>query len=241
MFDKPKQILMGIVIFCVFISFNNCKLMKSPISIVKNQSLFWLTVIPGKWYTDNYFSNPTWERLIEEYRYFAVYDSSNWSETKLDKQGYIHLVNYSTKFNNKVTDRSLGAFIINNKTNVPVKDALLYFKKGIMLSESEEREYSLLIYSPQDKARVLEVITFLESGDVTDISFSNGRAVLRWVTNKMADDELEVTFIGTFIIADVKLRKKDGTENTFESFAFYTTPNEPIAPYQYDEPFYQYR
>jgi len=190
-------------------------------------------------YTPDYrweYSNPTWERLISEYSYFADYDLSNWSEIKSSEHWYIHFVIYSTKFNNKITDQNLGGFIINGKKTVSVNDALLYFKESIMLSE--EREYST--YPTQEKARVLELIKLLESGNVTDISFSNGRAFLWWMTNKIAIEN-EFVFIGTFIVADVALKKKDGTESTYESFAFYTTPYNPIAPYQYDKPYYHYR
>lgn len=244
MFDKSKQIVMGIVIFCVFVSFNGCNLMKSPISMVKNRPLLWLSVSPGKWYNDDFtIPSPTWKRLIEEYRYFADYNSSNWSAEKLTKQWYFHLVSYTTKFNNTVTDEILGGFIINGKKTVPVKDALLYFKEGIKLSESRTYGGISVIYSAQDKARIQEVITTLESGNVTDISFSNGSAVLRWITNKLGDEDYgeKVAFLGTYIIADVKLKKDDGTESTYKRFAFYTTPDEPIDPYQYDKPYYHYK
>lgn len=238
MFDKSKRILMVIVFSCIFVSFNGCKLTRSPISMVRNHHLEMLGVTPGKWYSDD-FSSPTWNRLIEEYKYFANYSSSNWSEKKLDKQEYVHLVSYSTKFNNNVNEQYLGGFIINNKKIVPVNDVLLYFKKGIMLSEKRTYAGINIIYSPQDKARILEVITLLESGDVTDITFNSGHAVLRWVTNKIADKEYEneVAFLGTFIIADITLKKKDGTESTYENFVFYTTPEDPIDPYKDDKPY----
>lgn len=82
----------------------------------------------------------------------------------------------------------------------------------------------------------------METDDVTDISFSKVSAILRWITNKIADEEYEneVAFLGTFIIADITLKKKDGIESTYENFAFYTTPGDPIEPYQYDMPFYKY-
>jgi len=159
--------------------------MKSPISMVKKFGI-WQISEDDRW-RDGFYSNPTWERVIKEYKYFDKYKSSNWSDQKLGGQWYLHYV----------------------------------------------------IYPTHDKARILEVIAALESGNATDISFGNGSAVLRWITNKLGDKDYgeDVIFLGTYIIADVKIKNRDGTESIYERLVIYTTLDDPLDPYRYNIPY----
>ena len=235
---KAKYILIVLGFCCIAAVLTGCNLMKSPISMVKKFGI-WQISDDDRWLDDYFHSNPTWERLIKEYKYFADYNSSNWSEQKLGGQWYLHNVTYSTKFSDNITDELLGALVISNKKTIPVNEVLSFFKNGIRLSESKTYNGISVIYSTQDKERILKVIAALESDNVTDISFSNGSAVLRWITNKLGDADYgeDVVFIGTYIIADVKLKNSDGTESSYERLIFYTTPEDPLGPYRFDLPY----
>ena len=108
----------------ILASFTGCNLMKSPISMVKKFNL-WQLSEDDRW-RDNPFSNPTWERLIKEYKYFSGYNSSNWSKQKLGGQWYLHYVDYSAKFNKTISNDRIGGFVINNKTTVSVRETINY-------------------------------------------------------------------------------------------------------------------
>jgi hypothetical protein len=232
-----KGIFAVICFSCIATVFSGCNLLKSPISMVKKFGI-WQLADDDRW-RDDYYSNPTWDRITKEYKYFADYKSSNWSKQKLGDQWYLYSVTYSTKFiNNNISDNIAG-FVISNKKITPIREVLDFFRKGISLSESRTLAGMSVIYPTQDKARILEVIAALESGNVTDISFSNTSAFLRWIINKLANADYNdnIIFLGTYIIADVKLKNSDGTERIYERLVFYTTPDDPLDPYRYDRPF----
>ena len=234
---KTKNIFSW-VFCCIAVIFTSCS--KSPTSMVKKFGI-WQIAEDDEW-RDGFYTNPTWEQVIKKYKYFANYSSSNWSDQKLGGQWYLHYVYYTTKFNDRVPDEKIDGFVINNKKNVSGKEALDYFKKSIELSESRTYGGFSVIYSTQDKAKFQELITALEAGNITDVSFSNADIILKWITNKRgnADYGEQVVFIGTYIIADVKLEKNDGTEISFERLGFYTTPHDPLDPYRYNKPYNSY-
>jgi hypothetical protein len=227
MTSKIKNGLTVLGFCCIAVVFSGCNFMKSPISMVKKFGI-WQISEDDRW-RDGFYSNPTWERVIKEYKYFDKYNSSNWSDQKLGGQWYLHYVNYSTRFIDTITDELLGAFVISYKEKIPISEVLNFFKKSVVLSEGRTYNGISVIYPTQDKARILEVIAALESGNATDISFGNGSAVLRWITNKLGDKDYgeDVIFLGTYIIADVKIKNRDGTESTYESLVIYTTPGDP--------------
>jgi hypothetical protein len=232
-----KSIFAVICFSCIATVFSGCNLLKSPISMVKKFGI-WQLADDDRW-RDDYYSNPTWERIMKEYRYFADYKSSNWSKQKLGDQWYLYNVTYTTKLHKNLNDEDMGALFISNKKVIPIDEVLKFYKKGIRLSESRTLAGMSVIYPTQDKERILEIIMALESGNITDISFSNTSTFLRWIINKLANADYNdnITFLGTYVIADVKLKNSDGTERIYERLVFYTTPDDPLDPYRYDEPF----
>ena len=236
MTKKIKQLLIFIGFLFIITSFSSCNLLRSPISMVKKFGV-WQLADDDRW-RDYFYSNPTYEKIIKEYQYFEKYKSSNWSKQKLG-QWFLHSVYYSTKFNEKVPDEKLGSFVFVNKKEILFDEIINYLKKGLRFHEKKTYAGYNVIYTTKDMERINEIIELLGSGDVTDISFSNSIALLRWITNKLGDSDYgeDVIFLGTYIITDLKIIKNDGTENVYEYFGFYTTPDDPISPYRNDRPY----
>ena len=231
--NKYKVYLLCLIIASIALS--GCS--KSPISMVKNFEL-WQFSGDDKWADDVYYSYPTWEKVIKEYEFFANYNSSNWSDNKLGGQKWLHFVEYATEFNSRLTSDIFGAFVINHQDYYSVSDVVRYFKRGIRLNENKNYAGHNIIYSTDDKAKINEIISVLESGDISDVHFDNYHAILRWVTNTMADSDYgeDVIFIGTYIITDIILEKEDKSKTT-DRIVFYVAHDDPLETYRYGRPF----